>query len=275
MAVVTGPTPPFTGGDGGAARSHALEVHVADQAAAHEVRADVHHHGPFAHVLCPHQAGAADAHHQDVGPLRLGCQVGSTRMALDHRGVACEEECRDRLPHDVAAAHDHRPLSGDGHLVVVQDGHHRGGGGRNQACAPQQQLAQVRVADALHVLGGRDEVVEAHGIHLGRQGVLHEDAVDLRGPQPGPARAPPSNALRRPPRGRASRTPRPSRGSGASWPRRTSGRRRHPAAAGWPGPASWRREGPPGARAAGRRSAGPPRSRRAGRGCRGCWVRQA
>ncbi len=116
---------------------------------------------------------------RQIGLTADGRKVGRLRMADGDGGVLVEQQQRDGLAHDVAAPHHDRALAGDGNPVALQhldDARGRAGARSRQ---PGHQGADIAGMEAVDVLFGGDGQQDALGIHLRRQGELHQDAIDI------------------------------------------------------------------------------------------------
>ena len=102
--------------------------------------------------------GAADGGDENVGLARDRSEVSGLRVTNRHRGVLVEQQHRHGLAHNVAAAHDHRVLAGDGNLAALQNlDHARGRAGRKRRPAGEQP-ARVHGMKAVHVLRRIDRI---------------------------------------------------------------------------------------------------------------------
>jgi hypothetical protein len=66
------------------------------------------------------EAGAADGGHQNVGLAGDRAQVARLRVADGDGGVLVEQQHGRRLAHNVAAAHHHGVLAGDGNPLRLR-----------------------------------------------------------------------------------------------------------------------------------------------------------
>ena len=94
--------------------------------------------------------GAADGGHQNLGLAAHRSQVGRLGMANGDGGVLMQQQQRDGLTHDIAAAHHDGALTRDGDAAALQDlddAGGRAGTGPRQACGEPADVARVESID--------------------------------------------------------------------------------------------------------------------------------
>ena len=166
-------------GDGGGQGLHLLETHISTESAPgpapfvgigiEPVDSHIHHHGTSFHMLGSHHAGSAGGHHQHIGAAGQGRQIGGVRMGHTHCCVRGLEHQGHRLTHQDAAAHHHRPASGQLHTGIGQQGHHTG---RGTAAGPRlslQQPSEVEGVEAIGIFVGVDRRQQGTLRQPGRQ----------------------------------------------------------------------------------------------------------
>ena len=104
------------------------------------------------------EAGPADGGNQNVGLPRDRRQVARLRVANRNGGVLVEQQHRDGLAHNVAAAHDHGVLAGDGNLAALENLNHAGRRAGRKRRAAGKQAARVHGMKAVHIFGWIDGV---------------------------------------------------------------------------------------------------------------------
>ena len=112
----------------------------------------------------------------------ISAQVAGLRVADRHGRVLVEQQHRDGLAHDVAAAHDHCVLAGDGNAAALENLDDSGGRAGRERRPAGQQTACIHGMKAVDVLGGIDGVEQGLGIDLRGQRQLDQNAVDLVAP---------------------------------------------------------------------------------------------
>ena len=116
----------------------------------------------------------------DVGLAHHRGEIARARVADRDRGVALEQQQRDRLADQHAATDHHRVRAGERDAVAVEhfeDAERRAG---PQAGHAGEQAAGVLGMQAVDVLGGVDRLDHGFGAQRFRQRELDEDAVDVR-----------------------------------------------------------------------------------------------
>ena len=77
-------------------------------------------------------------------------------MGNAHRGMGGLEHQSHRLTHQDAAAHHHRPATGQLHTGIGQQGHHPGRGAAARPRLTLEKPAQVEGVEAIGILFGVD-----------------------------------------------------------------------------------------------------------------------
>ena len=173
--MVSGPTPPGTGGVRRRPLPHRDRMDVADQRVAvpaepgqpflvvaeeianlrlgpGAVHPHVHDDRALADRVRPDHRRPADRRAEDVGLAADGGQVAGPRVADRNRGVLMEEQQRERLADDVASPDDHRAGALHWNLLTAEHLHdsRRGTGARARKAG--HQAAHVLGMKAVHVL---------------------------------------------------------------------------------------------------------------------------
>ncbi len=105
-------------------------------------------------------------------------EVARARVAHGHRGVAREQQLRQRLAHQ-ARAPDHDGLGAfDGDAVVVEDLDASAGRARHHGRLAREQITQAHGVQAVDVLGRRDGIDGRVFVQPLGQRQLEEDAVN-------------------------------------------------------------------------------------------------
>ena len=135
---------------------------------------------PGGEIIAGDHGRPADGRHQDVGLAAHGGKVGRLGVADGDRGVLVQQQQGHGLADDVAAAHHHGALAGDGNPVALQqfeDARRRAGARSRQS---GHEVAHVAGMEAVDIFLRSDRQQDALAIHLRRQRKLHQDAVDFR-----------------------------------------------------------------------------------------------
>lgn len=170
-------------GDRGHGRGHAREpfvIAVSDQTGFGAVDADVDDHGSGLDHVGRDELGDAHGGQDDVRAADFVGDVGRAGVADGHRGVFLQEHQRQGLADNVAAADDHGLLAGHGDVIAFEQGHDSGRSAGAQTGQAQGQTAHVHGMEAVHVLGGIDQVQAFLAVQALGQGQLQEDAVNGR-----------------------------------------------------------------------------------------------
>ena len=147
------------------------------------VRADVDDRRAGLDEVGGHQGRTASRRHQHVGAGRHVREVDGPRMADRHRGVAVQQQHRQRLADDVAAADDDRLPALDLDAFAVEQLHHTGRrarGERRRLLHEAAHVARMESVDVLRRIDGLEDPPLGVVPHPGRQRRLHQDAVRLR-----------------------------------------------------------------------------------------------
>ena len=177
IATVIGPTPPGTGvirpARSAAAGSTSPTIPLSVR-----VDADVHDGGAFLDVGGADEPAAAGGDDEHVRVARPSGEVGRARVADGDGGVALEQQVRDRLADDLAAADHDRVRALELDVVLVQEGQdpeRRRGNVRRLAEVELAGVERVEAVDVLDRLDGADDAVLVDAV---RERQLDEDAVD-------------------------------------------------------------------------------------------------
>ena len=149
--------------------SVALEEAVELLARGDAIDADVDERRAGLDHLRSDEAGAADGGDQNVGLAGDRRQVARFGVANRHRRVLVQQQHGRGLAHDVAAAHDHRMLAGDGNVAALENlNDARRGAGRQRRPAGLQ-AARVDGMKAVDIFLRSDGVEQGFGVDLRRQ----------------------------------------------------------------------------------------------------------
>ena len=98
-------------------------------------------------------------------------------MANGHRGVSRGQQHRDRLAHDVRAAHHHGAGATHPRAGLFDQFHDPVGRAGDETWLADEQAAQILGVKTVHVLGRIDGQQDALAVDVGRQRHLHENPV--------------------------------------------------------------------------------------------------
>ncbi len=166
--------------DVGGLAPDALEIDVADQAAADEIDADIDDDGAGAHHGGDDQIGRTRRDDQDIGQDRVLREVARLGVADRDGRLALHQHERERLADDVARADDGHVLAFELDALVLEDLLHAVGcAGREHGLAVHQ-AADIVEMEAVDIFFGRDRLDHAAHRDVPRKRKLDQDAVDRR-----------------------------------------------------------------------------------------------
>ena len=145
-----------------------------------DVDADIQHDLTGAHALRADHTGLTGGDDEDVGLAADVGQILAAAVADGHGRMLGEQQQRDRLADDKAAADDDDALAFDGDVVVLEQRHAgRGGAGGITALGAGVHGGHGAVGDAVHVLFRVERRARRLVIQVPRQRAEHQHAVDL------------------------------------------------------------------------------------------------
>src|SRR6185437_15784142 len=143
------------------------------------VDADVNDGGTGPYHVGRDKAWPADGSNKDIGLARDRAKIACFGMINRNGSVFMEQQHRDRLADDVAAADNHSVLPADRQAAALEDFDDTRWSAWSQCRATRLQLARVDGMKAVHILRGKYGVEQGLGIDLLRKWKLDQDAVDV------------------------------------------------------------------------------------------------
>ena len=102
--------------------------------------------------------GAADGRNKNVGLPRNRRQVARLRVANRHRRVLVQQQHRNGLADNVAAANNDGVLAGDGNVAALQNLNHAGRCAGRERRTAREQTACIDGMKAVHIFRRVDRI---------------------------------------------------------------------------------------------------------------------
>ena len=153
---------------------------AAEVAVRADVDADIQHDLTGAHAFCADHTGLTGGDDEDVGLAADLGQIFAAAVADGHGRMLGEQQQRDRLADDKAAADDDDALAFDGDVVVLEQRHAgRSSAGGITALGAGVNSGHGTVGDAVHVLFRVERRAGRLVVQVLGQRAEHQYTVDL------------------------------------------------------------------------------------------------